>query len=200
MAMQDTSAQGSQGANRTAGFTDGEELSEIKDTLGRSARDLTTELKRERQRLMTDVTQSATAFANEKKSAAAEYLHVLGDAAQASCKVLEERGYGGSSKFLSRAVQSLHEVTDDFSAQEPTQIVDNAVRYARQNPAMFLGAALFAGFGLARMVRASQAAEDDSYGEDDEENDYEEESYEASADDDDAGYTDDIAEDIDDAT
>lgn len=200
MAMQDTSAQGSQGANRTAGFTDGEELSEIKDTLGRSARDLTTELKRERQRLMTDVTQSATAFANEKKSAAAEYLHVLGDAAQASCQVLEQRGYGGSSRFLSRAVESLHEVTDDFSAKDPAELVDNAVRYARRNPTVFLGAALFAGFGLARMVRASQAADADSYDEGEEHSDYEEETYEAGEDEDDAGYADDIAEDIDDAT
>jgi hypothetical protein len=198
MAMQDTSAQGSQSANRSANFTDGEDFGEIKDTLGRSARGLTTELKRERQRLMNDVTQSATAFANEKKSAAAEYLHVLGDAAQASCQVLEERGYGGSSRFLSRAVQSFHEVTDDLSAREPTELVDNAVRFARQNPAMFLGAALFAGFGLARLVRASQAMDEQGY-EDEDDGGYEEETYDAAGDDE-GGYADDIAEDIDDAT
>lgn len=195
MAMQDTSAQGSQGTGRSGSFTDGEDFTEIKDTLGRSARGLTTELKRERQRLMSDVTQSATAFANEKKNVAAEYLHVLGDAAQASCQMLEERGYSGSSRFLSRAVESLHEITDDFSAQEPTELVDNAVRYARRNPAMFLGAALFAGFGLARMVRASQTLDEESDLEGDEDAGYDEE-----ADDHYGGYADDLAEDIDDAT
>ncbi len=206
MAMQDTSARGSQSADRAGGFTDGEDLGEIKDTIGRSARTLSTELKRERQRLMSDVTQSAAAFANEKKSAAAEYLHVLGDAAAASCQVLEQRGYGGSSRLLTRAVQSLHDATDDFSAQEPGELVDNAVRYARRNPAMFLGAALFAGFGLARMIRASQAAEDlEMDGDEDHWHDDAEEHADDVGDQDmdehdETRYADELAEDLDDAT
>jgi hypothetical protein len=187
MAMQDTSAQSSNGDGATS-YSDGEDLNEIKNTLERSARGISTELKRGGKRLLDDATESASAFATDKKSVAAEYLQALGEAAQASCQVLEQRGYAGSSQFLTRAAEGLGEFTDELATREPGELLDDAVRYARRNPALFLGAALFAGFGLARMVHASQAADESEEEMDD---DFEES---------DEMYADEAEEDLNDAT
>ncbi|MGE4063393.1 MAG: hypothetical protein AB7E79_08495 [Rhodospirillaceae bacterium] len=160
MAMQDTAAQGN-GADSGARAGDGQDFDEIKDTALRSARGLSTELKREGQRLMKDAGESAVSLANEKKTVAADYLRAVADAANASCQVLEQRGYAGSSRFLNHAVRSIGEFTDNLATREPNELLDEAVSYARRNPVVFLGAALFAGFGLARLFEASAAAQDD---------------------------------------
>jgi hypothetical protein len=203
MTIHDTSAQGSAGDGRTAGVhVDGEDLSEIKETFGRSARGLSTELKRESRRLMDDAAESATALAKEKKTVAADYLRALAEAAGASCEVLDERGFAGSSRFLTRAVEGLESFSGDLATREPRELLDDAVAYARRNPALFLGAALFAGFGLSRLVQASAMADetgamDEDMGEDmdadmDEEMDMDE--------DDTGDGTDGLSEDLDDAT
>jgi ABC-type transporter Mla subunit MlaD len=192
MAMQDTSAQSSNGDGATS-YSDGEDLSEIKNTLERSARGISTELKRGGKRLLDDATESASAFATDKKSVAAEYLQALGEAAQASCQVLEQRGYAGSSKFLTRATEGLGEFTDNLATREPGELLDEAVTYARRNPALFLGAALFAGFGLARLVHAAQVA--DLEGEEEEEEEMDDDFEES-----DEMYTDEAEQDLNDAT
>lgn len=159
MTIQETSARATpqRGAPTHAGL-DGEDRSEIKDTLSRSATDLTSELRREGQRLMKDATQSATSLANEKKGVAADYLRAVAEAAEASCDVLEERGYAGSSRFLTHAVNGLGEFTDSLATREPSELLNEVVAYARRNPALFLGAALFAGFSLTRLAQAFTAS------------------------------------------
>jgi hypothetical protein len=160
MTIHDTSAQEPTGDGRASGLhVDGEDLAEVKDTLTRSARGLSTELKRESRRLVDDATESATAIAKEKKVVAADYLRALAEAAGASCEVLDERGYAGSSRFLTRAVEGLESFSGDLATREPGELLDDALRYARRNPALFLGAALFAGFGISRLVQASAAAD-----------------------------------------
>lgn len=183
MTIQDAAAQGSS-RERTTPALDGEDLSEIRETLQRSATGLSSELRRGGQRLMQDAGNSATSLANEKKIVAADYLRAVGEAAAASCDVLEQRGYAGSSRFLTQAVDGLAEFTDGLATREPAQLLDDAVVYARRNPALFLGAALFAGFGLARLVQASTGAEAGATEEDDEEMDEDEFDVEDESDDD----------------
>ena len=172
MTTQDSAAQESNGLGasqrtpRGDDQSDGENFSEIKDTLARSATDLTTDLRREGQRLMKDATESATSLANEKKSVAADYLRAVAEAAEASCDVLEERGYAGSSRFLTQAVIGLGEFTDSLATRDPSDLLSDAVAYARRNPALFLGAALFAGFGLARLARATTTEESEDHDDD----------------------------------
>jgi hypothetical protein len=197
MTIQDTSAQGSGGAPRAAGLhADGEDLNAIKDTLDRSAHGLSTEFKREGRRLFDDAAESATALANEKKSVAAEYLRAVAEAAGASCDVLQERGYAGTSRFLTTAVEGLETFSGDLATREPGELLDEAVRFARRNPALFLGAALFAGFGLSRLVQASANADEFAGDELDEEMDMEDEDDEDSY----AGGDDNLAEDLADET
>lgn len=172
MTTQDSAAQESNGLGaslrtpRGDDHSDGENFSEIKDTLARSATDLTTDLRREGQRLMKDATESATSLANEKKSVAADYLRAVAEAAEASCDVLEERGYAGSSRFLTQAVIGLGEFTDSLATRDPSDLLSDAIAYARRNPALFLGAALFAGFGLARLARATTTEESEEHDDD----------------------------------
>ena len=80
MTTQDSPAQDStQRAASSHQSLGSDDLSEIKDTLARSAIDLTTDLRREGQRLVKDATQSAASLTNEKKSVAADYLRATED-------------------------------------------------------------------------------------------------------------------------
>jgi len=199
MTIQDTSAQASAGDGRPAGVhVDGEGRSEIRDTFNRSARGLSTELKRESRRLMDDAAESASALAKEKKTVVAGYLRALAEAASASREVLDERGFAGSSRFLTSAVEGLERFSGDLATREPRALLDDAVAYARRNPALFLGAALFAGFGLSRLVQASAVAAET--GAVDEDMDAERDEEMEMDDDDAGGDTDALSEDLDDAT
>jgi hypothetical protein len=144
---------------------------------------------------MDDAAESATALANDKKSVAADYRRAVAEAAGASCDVLEQRGYAGSSRFLSRAVEGLESLTSDLATREPGELLDEAVSYARRNPVLFLGAALFAGFGISRVVQASAMGEESADEDMDEDEDMDMEGADANDD-----STESLMEDIADAT
>lgn len=67
---------------------------------------------------------------------------------------------------LFEAADAVHDMGDDMQSQGLQGVVDDAQRFARRRPGLFLFGAGLAGFGVGRAVRASKGDSEDASGED----------------------------------
>lgn len=182
MAVHDTSTGASgqrsgarSGADGASKPSAADESTEIGDSLGRSAQHLTKEIRREGRRLFADASESANAAVVQRQDLARNYLAAVSEAVQSSAQVLEDRGYAGSAQMALRASDGIERLVNDLTNREPKELVNDAVDYARRNPAIFMGAAVLAGFAMSRVLRSTADEGDAALETEDSEADYDSE-------------------------
>lgn len=114
----------------------------------------TKRLKSQADELIQAAKQRAKDVASEQKDAAAAQLgsisRGLRDAAEAMHGDSELAG-----RYAGRAAEGLERLSQDLSGADFDELVTRTESYARRNPAVFMGAAVAAGFLFARFLKSS---------------------------------------------
>jgi len=98
--------------------------------------------------------ERAKGIAVEQKDAAAGQLGcVARGLREAAQSMRKESDFAG--RYAEEAATRLESVSDELRQADLDQLVDRSERYARANPAIFLGGAVAVGFVLARFFKSS---------------------------------------------
>lgn len=121
-----------------------------------SARDAASKIKETAKEQIGHVSDSALAHTEEQIDRAADGLGATAERLRKAANELEPQdawiGVG-----LSRAAKGFDQASDYMSGRSLNHIVDDAQRFARSNPAAFLGAGAAVGFLLARAGAVANA-------------------------------------------
>lgn len=122
-------------------------------------RETANELRREGSEVTRTATQQIEEIANDQKSRASGYVQTLAQAVHASAETLDSDGFGSSANAIHRVAEDISQFAETLKSRDPRQLIEDVHTFARNNPAMFLGASLFAGFGVARFLKSGTSDE-----------------------------------------
>jgi hypothetical protein len=123
-------------------------------------------LREQRRQLAHDAKESVFKFADERKGQAASLLRDVSEALGAFTSKLEERGHDRTAQYAGVAAERLKRASEDLPHRDLGEMLRQVETFARERPAVFLGAMLVAGFGAARFLRTSAPAGQAAYDED----------------------------------
>lgn len=108
---------------------------------------------------MQGAREQGNARFEEYRDTAADQLEALADSARAAGDELSDKDTLGVSHYISDMAQSMGSLADGLRGKSADQLLQQAGRLARDNPALFLAGSIAVGFGLSRLLRASSAPE-----------------------------------------
>lgn len=146
---------------------------------GADARQLTGSIKAQAAEVRDELAHQTRALTDEARTRVSEQAHVQvrraadglvklarGTEALAGCATGEAdpfRDYlSQGAERIYGAADRVHGVADEVQAGDFEAIIDDVRAFARRRPAAFLLGAAVAGFGVGRLVRASNAADDEA--------------------------------------
>lgn len=91
-----------------------------------------------------------------RKGAASRVEGVAGSI-DAAASHLDEVDMGRMSGYVHDMAASLGGLADDLRSKSGDEMLHELNRFARQNPALFIGGSVAVGFGLSRFARASRS-------------------------------------------
>lgn len=98
--------------------------------------------------------ERAKGIAMEQKTAAAQQIGcVARGLREAGAGIQKESAFAG--RYAIEAADRLERLSGDLEAADLDELVDRSERFARANPALFLGGAVVGGFLLARFFKSS---------------------------------------------
>lgn len=101
------------------------------------------------------VRSKVTEAADDGKARVAEEIRAFGHAADAAAKSLQENEHPQVSRYVRGMCEQCEHVADYLDRKDPSDLLEDASRVARSNPALFLGAAALTGFAIGRFISAT---------------------------------------------
>lgn len=123
--------------------------------LGQQARAAVDDVKREARDAADHVKHKARATANTQKEAVAERMGGFAHALNTASEDLRESGQDFAAEYVHKAAGGLEHVSDVMRERDVDQLLGTVEDFARRQPVAFLGAAVMAGFGIARLMKSS---------------------------------------------
>lgn len=93
------------------------------------------------------------------RDSAAEQLDALAEGARSAAEHISSRDELGVSHYIADMANSMVSLADGLRGKSADQLLHQAGRLARDNPALFLAGSVAVGFGLSRLLRASASHE-----------------------------------------
>ncbi len=119
--------------------------------LGKTAKDAADAIKGQASDLARNVGQELTRTGENQKARGAEALHQFANAIDGAAGELEKQ-----SPVLAGAVHEaarrVDELSTSLASRDVNDLVDQAAKFARANPALFIGGSVAAGFAVARFL------------------------------------------------
>ena len=109
--------------------------------------------------ILHQVRQKAASQLNEQKSRATESLGSVADAVRQSTRQLRDQQFDTVAQVVERAADQIERLSNHLRQRDLNELVADAQRFARQQPAMFIGSSFAAGLIAARFIKASRPAE-----------------------------------------
>ena len=106
--------------------------------------------------VMDQVKQQASTRVSEQKARAAESLGSVATAIKQASEHLRTENQTLAA-YADTAVNQIQHFADRMRDKEPGEMMDDLERFARRNPAAFVGGAFLLGIGLARFMKSSDA-------------------------------------------
>jgi hypothetical protein len=106
------------------------------------------------------VKEGATARLAAQKDRATEGLGTVAEAVRRSTEVLRTENHETAARFVERAAEQLQNVSTRLRQKDIGEILDDAGRLARRQPAIFIGLSFAAGLLTARFLKSSQERAD----------------------------------------
>lgn len=108
---------------------------------------------------------TASSYAEQGVDVAATGLGDFADAVRKAADKLNERDQGIAARLVTQAADGLEQAASSISGSSLDDMMASVQRFARQNPAAFVGVAVLGGIALGRFARSSSershAADDD---------------------------------------
>jgi hypothetical protein len=123
--------------------------------LGRRARATAAEMKEGARGVADDVKEQVRATTAKQKDAAAEQIDGWAHALNTASDDLRDRGQESAAAWIRQAAAGLERASGTMRARDIDDLVGTVEDFARRQPVAFLGGAVVAGFGLARLMKSS---------------------------------------------
>ena len=120
-----------------------------------STRGTSEEVKERARGLVGDAAERARSVAGEQKNLAADRLTGFADALRHASSDLDEQGQSVVSGVVRQAADGLEHVSGAMRRNDVDDLVGSVEDFARRQPAVFIGSAVLAGFGIARFMKSS---------------------------------------------
>lgn len=125
------------------------------DDVVREAKDVTHQLKQDAEETLEQAKQRARSAAAEQKDAAAERMGGYAHALKTASDDLRDRGEGFAAQYVQQAAGGVERVSEAIRERDVDDLIGTVEDFARRQPVAFLGGAVAAGFGLARLMKSS---------------------------------------------
>lgn len=99
--------------------------------------------------------EQARSAVGEQKNRAADQLTGFADALRSASSELEDQGQTVVSSIVRHAADGIDNVSGAVRRRNIDDMVGSVESFARRQPAIFLGTAVLAGFGIARFLKSS---------------------------------------------
>jgi len=108
--------------------------------------------------ILNQVRDKAASQLNEQKARATDSLGNVAQAVRQSTQHLREQQYDTVAQFVERAADQIERFSNHLRQRDLNDLVSEAQRFARQQPAVFIGSSFAAGMLAARFIKASRPA------------------------------------------
>ena len=105
--------------------------------------------------MVDDAKERARSMAGEQKNQAAERLTGFASALRSASSDLDEQGQTIVSGFVRQAADGLEHFSGAVRRNDVDDLLGGIEDFARRQPAVFIGSAVLAGFGIARFMKSS---------------------------------------------
>lgn len=133
----------------------GDEARDAAQDLEAAARSKAEGLKGEAEKAVRAAKERARAAAGEQKNMAADRVAGFADALRHASSDLDEQGQSLVSGIVRQAADGLADFSGAMRRNDLDDLVGSVESFARRQPALFIGSAVLAGFGIARFMKAS---------------------------------------------
>jgi len=106
--------------------------------------------------ILNTVRAKATSQLNEQKTRATDSLGNVAQAVRQSTHHLREQQYDTVAQFVERAADQIERFSNHLRERDLNDLMSEAQRFARQQPAVFIGSSFAAGMLAARFIKASR--------------------------------------------
>ena len=106
--------------------------------------------------ILNQVRDKAASQLNEQKTRATDSLGNVAQAVRQSTQHLREQQYDTVAQFVERAADQIERFSNHLRERDLNELVVEAQRFARQQPAVFIGSSFAAGMLAARFIKASR--------------------------------------------
>lgn len=113
--------------------------------------------------LIDRVRDSATAQLSTQKNRATESLGTIARAVRDTTEPLRNNQQDGIAQYVERAAEQIDRFSNQLRERDVKELIDDAQRFARRQPALFIGAAFAAGMLAARFLKSSSTASPRDY-------------------------------------
>jgi hypothetical protein len=113
------------------------------------------ELKQEVHKATEQAKEQVRSAATHQKDAAARQMGGFAHALMAAADDLRGQGQAFAADYMREAASGLERASDAVRERDLDQIMANVEDFARRQPVAFIGGAVVAGFGIARLMRSS---------------------------------------------
>jgi F0F1-type ATP synthase membrane subunit b/b' len=120
-----------------------------------SGRGISEKAKERAHGLVDDAKERARSMAGEQKNLAADRVTGFADALRHASSDLDQQGQSVVSGVVRQAADGLERVSGAMRSNDVDDLVGSIEDFARRQPAVFIGSAVLAGFGIARFMKSS---------------------------------------------
>jgi hypothetical protein len=106
--------------------------------------------------ILNQVREKAASQLNEQKARATDGLGNVAQAVRQSTHHLREQQYDTVAQFVERAADQIERFSNHLRERDLNDLVSEAQRFARHQPAVFIGSSFAAGMLAARFIKASR--------------------------------------------
>jgi|GEM_PF-1556871 len=110
--------------------------------------------------------QKAEGVFDQQKGVAADQVHSLSSAFRKMAEELDDQDQGYFSDYATRMANCTGTLSERLRDQDMGSLMRQVRTYGREQPALFLGGAVAAGFMLARFVNSSQQRDEKPFPQD----------------------------------
>jgi hypothetical protein len=114
--------------------------------------------------LIDRVRDSATAQLSTQKDRATESLGTIARAVRDTTEPLRNNQQDAIAQYVERAAEQIDRFSNQLRERDVRELIGDAQRFARRQPALFIGAAFAAGMLAARFLKSSSDASPRAYG------------------------------------
>jgi uncharacterized phage infection (PIP) family protein YhgE len=125
------------------------------DAVKEQAREAAAEIKEGARGVAEDVKEQVRASTAKQKDAAAQQIDGWAHALNTASDDLRDRGQESAAAWIRQAAAGLQRASGTMRERDIDDLFGTVKDFARRQPVAFLGGAVIAGFGLARLMKSS---------------------------------------------